>query len=208
MLFAWSYDFVGDLAETAALMWPEPEAGQPWPVLAEVVAALETTRKSELPGLVASWLDTLDATGRWALLKLVTGGLRVGASARLAKLALAEYGQVEPAEIEELWHGLAPPYAALFAWLDGKGPRPSATEVPTFRPLMLAHPVEGEDVGKVVAELSSYLAEWKWDGIRVQIAATAAACASTRAAGTTSRTPFPIWWNAWAFTACWMASCW
>ncbi|MFL5336875.1 MAG: cisplatin damage response ATP-dependent DNA ligase [Geminicoccaceae bacterium] len=172
VLFAWSYDFVGDLAETAALMWPEPEAGQPWPVLAEVVAGLEATGKSELPRLVGSWLDTLDATGRWALLKLVTGGLRVGASARLAKLALAEYGQVAPAEIEELWHGLSPPYAALFAWLDGKGPRPSATEVPTFRPLMLAHPVEGEDVCKVVADLSSYVAEWKWDGIRVQIAAT------------------------------------
>ena len=172
VLFGWSYDFVGDLAETAALMWPEPEAGKPWPVLAEVVAALETTRKSELPRLVASWLDTLDATGRWALLKLVTGGLRVGASARLAKLALAEYGRVESAEIEELWHGLVPPYTALFAWLDGKGPRPAADDVPTLRPLMLAHPVEDEDVEKVVADLPSYLAEWKWDGIRVQIAAT------------------------------------
>ena len=79
-------------------------------MLAEVVAALETARKASCRGIVAGWLDTLDATGRWALLKLVTGGLRVGASARLAKLALAEYGQVEPAEIEEVWHGLAPPY--------------------------------------------------------------------------------------------------
>ena len=113
---------------------------------------------------------TPPAAGRCS--KLVTGGLRVGASARLAKLALAEYGRQEPAEIEEVWHGLAPPYGALFAWLDGNGPRPAADEVPVFRPLMLAHPVEGEDVAKVVAELASYLAEWKWDGIRVQIAAT------------------------------------
>ena len=58
------------------------------------MATLETARKAELPGMVAGWLDALDATGRWALLKLVTGGLRVGASARLAKLALAEYGGV------------------------------------------------------------------------------------------------------------------
>ena len=78
-----------------------------------------------------------------------------------------------PAEIEEVWHGLTPPYAALFAWLDGTGPRPAADDVPVFRPLMLAHPVEGEDVAKVAADLASYLAEWKWDGIRVQIAATA-----------------------------------
>jgi DNA ligase-1 len=172
VLFGWSYDFVGDLAETAALMWPEPAGDRPWPVLAEAVAALETTHKAELPGLVASWLDTLDATGRWALLKLVTGGLRVGSSARLAKLALAEYGGQTPAEIEEVWHGLVPPYAALFAWLDGRGPRPAADAAPVFRPLMLAHPVETEDVAKVVADLGDYLAEWKWDGIRVQIAAT------------------------------------
>ena len=174
VLFGWSYDFVGDLAETAALMWPEPQGERPWPLLAEVVAGLETTRKADLPRLVAGWLDGLDATGRWALLKLVTGGLRVGASARLAKLALASYGGQEPAEIEEIWHGLEPPYATLFAWLDGKGPRPSADEMPVFRPLMLAHPVEGEDVAKVVGEIDQYLAEWKWDGIRVQIAATSA----------------------------------
>jgi DNA ligase 1 len=175
VLFGWSYDFVGDLAETAALIWPEPagvERAASWPELAEVVATLDAARKSELPGLVAGWLDTLDATGRWALLKLVTGSMRVGASARLAKLALAEYGGKEPEEIEEVWHGLAPPYAALFAWLDGEGPRPSAEAAPVFRPLMLAHPLEGGDVAKVAAELDRYLAEWKWDGIRVQVAST------------------------------------
>jgi DNA ligase-1 len=172
ILFAWSYDFVGDLAETAALMWPEPAEERVWPLLAEVVATLASARKADLPGIVAAWLDALDATGRWALLKLVTGGLRVGASARIAKLALAEYGQQEPAEIEEVWHGLAPPYTALFAWLDGQGPRPAADAAPVFRPLMLAHPVEGPDLAKVAAELELYVAEWKWDGIRVQIAAT------------------------------------
>ena len=173
VLLAWSHDFVGDLAETAALMWPEPSGAHAWPPLAEVVAKLETARKQELPAVVASWLDALDATGRWALLKLVTGSLRVGVSARIAKLALAEYGAQPPSEIEEVWHGLEPPYAALFAWLDGHGPRPTAEAAPVFRPLMLAHPVEGEDMTKVLAELDAYAAEWKWDGIRIQIAATA-----------------------------------
>ena len=37
--------------------------------------------------MIEEWLDPLDATGRWALLKLITGGLRVGVSARLAKVA-------------------------------------------------------------------------------------------------------------------------
>ena len=175
VLFAWSHDFVGDLAETAALTWPGAPAGAApaWPRLAEVVATLGAARKAELPGIVAGWLDGLDPTGRWALLKLVTGGLRVGASARLAKLALAEHGGRDPAEIEEVWHGTAPPYAALLAWLDGRGPRPAAEVAPVFRPLMLAHPLEGADAAKVAAELDRYLAEWKWDGIRVQIASTA-----------------------------------
>ena len=100
---------------------------RPWPLLDEVVAALETARKAALPAVVAGWLDTLDATGRWALLKLVTGGLRVGASARLAKLALAEYGGVEPAEIEEVWHGLTPPYRGAVRVARrprARGPRP------------------------------------------------------------------------------------
>jgi len=176
VLFGWSYDFVGDLAETVALIWPEPEggAGRPWPHLAGVVEGLEATPKAALPGLVAGWLDALDATGRWALLKLVTGALRVGASARLAKLALAAYGKVEPAEIEEVWHAVQPPYAPLFAWLDGRGPRPSAEEAPVFRPPMLAHPLEPEDFARIAAEPGSYAAEWKWDGIRIQIASTAA----------------------------------
>ena len=175
VLLAWSYDFVGDLAETVALLWPEPEAAatQPWPHLAQVIAGLETTPKAAIPDLIAGWLDALDSTGRWALLKLVTGALRVGASARLAKLALAAYGKVDPAEIEEVWHGLSPPYAELFAWLDGQAPRPSAEAVPVFRPPMLAHPLEAEDFARISAEPDAWAAEWKWDGIRVQIASTA-----------------------------------
>jgi DNA ligase-1 len=173
VLFGWSYDFVGDLAETAALIWPRSGHEPSWPALSEVVTALETTPKVLLPELISTWLDQLDANGRWALLKLVTGALRVGVSARLAKLALAEYGRVDPSEIEEVWHCVQPPYTDLFAWLDGKGPRPALADTPVFRPLMLAHPLEEADLGKLEAELDAYLAEWKWDGIRIQVAASA-----------------------------------
>ena len=40
--------------------------------------------------LLTHWLDRLDATGRWALLKLLSGAPRVGVSARLAKQAVAD----------------------------------------------------------------------------------------------------------------------
>jgi DNA ligase-1 len=172
VLFGWSYDFVGDLAETTALIWPERASGRHWPELKEIVETLHAAPKAALPGILAGWLDTLDATGRWALLKLVTGSLRVGASARLAKTALAEYGKLDVAEIEEVWHGLEPPYATLFAWLDGRGERPSPEGLPAFRPLMLAHPLEVEDLAKLEGEPEAWAAEWKWDGIRVQVAST------------------------------------
>ena len=171
LLFAWSYDFVGDLAETTALLWPEQESGKGWPRLSQVVGTLETTTKAELPATIAAWLDTLDANGRWALLKLVTGGLRVGVSARLAKLALSRYGGKDPAEIEEIWHKVLPPYDELFAWLDGRAPRPALDDAPVFRSLMLATPLEDGDARRL--DIEAYVAEWKWDGIRVQLVATA-----------------------------------
>ncbi|HSU06190.1 MAG TPA: ATP-dependent DNA ligase, partial [Acetobacteraceae bacterium] len=134
VLFGWSYDYVGDLAETVALMWPAAPTNAPPPRLPEVVEALEGAPKSALPGIVAGWLDASDASVRFALLKLITGGLRVGASGRLAKIALAEIGGVDADDVEEVWHGLAPPYLPLFAWLEGRGSRPDPADAPVFRP--------------------------------------------------------------------------
>ncbi len=171
VLFALSYDFVGDLAETVALVWPKVSEGEP-PGLSEIVMALGTVPKARLPELLSSWLDHSGANVRYAILKLMTGGLRVGASARLAKTALAEFalarGQdIGADDIEEVWHSLSPPYAALFDWLEGRAPAPSAGGAPVFRPPMLAHPLEPADFASL--DPAAYCAEWKWDGIRVQL---------------------------------------
>jgi DNA ligase-1 len=168
-LFAWSQDFVGDFAETVSLIWPGRPAGEHVPSLAEIVAELDAATRADAGARLERWLDALDATGRWALLKLITGGLRIGVSARLAKTALAEWGKVSLDDIEALWHGLAPPYGELFAWLEGKGPRPEFGSRPTFHPLMLAQALEDKDLDALDPAL--YRAEWKWDGIRVQLVA-------------------------------------
>ncbi len=169
VLFGWSYDYVGDMAETVALIWPQrPGANRP-PELAEVVERLSTASRSDSPALVEGWLDALDATGRWAFLKLITGGLRVGVSARLAKTALAKLGDVSLEEIEEVWHGVTPPFTEVFAWLEGRAPMPQIDLRRAFRPLMLANPLDEADLEKLDA--AHYRAEWKWDGIRVQLAA-------------------------------------
>ncbi|MEH2530030.1 DNA ligase-1 [Bradyrhizobium sp. AZCC 1588] len=245
VLFGLSYDYVGDLSETVALMWPKdgenyresllghpspppspargegaqfsaglspqtiskatsttltvpsPLAGEgqgegyptggvgndprlhnlhnnpnsrhnnpPPPTLSEVVTTLRTLGKTELPSQLARWLDELDETGRWALLKLVTGAMRIGISARLAKTAAAALGDKDPHEIELIWPGLAPPYLELFAWLEGRGEKPVNRDPAPFRPVMLAHAIEDTDFASL--DPADFIAEWKWDGIRVQ----------------------------------------
>jgi DNA ligase 1 len=240
VLFGLSYDYVGDLSETVALMWPksspspacgggvgglrppssrtpmrsigygwgsrsllrgekEPPPGSlrraialrsdptspasgrggesprhissihnnpPPPTLTEVVTTLRTLGKTELPKQLARWLDELDETGRWALLKLVTGAMRIGISARLAKTAAAALGDKDPHDIELMWPGLAPPYLDLFAWLEGRSEKPVNSDPTPFRPVMLAHAIEDADFANLDA--SDFVAEWKWDGIRVQ----------------------------------------
>ena len=189
VLFGWSYDHVGDLAETAALIWPTDPQRRPnrEPELSEVVNALMGVSRAEAPALIEAWLDALEPKGRWALLKLVTGGLRVGVSARLARTAVAmmrpavltgppapdgaEETQIPPplsvSDIEEIWHGLRPPYEDLFAWVQGRGARPDADAPGRFRPVMLATALD-EAVDLARLDPTEFVAEWKWDGIRVQ----------------------------------------
>jgi DNA ligase-1 len=234
VLFGLSYDYVGDLSETVALMWPKgahhresllghpspppsPARGEgaqlragplpsedskaanktlsvpsplavegqreghptggasddqrghnnpPPPTLSEVVTTLRTLGKAELPAQLVRWLDELDETGRWALLKLVTGAMRIGISARLAKTAAAALGDKDPHDIELIWPGLAPPYFDLFAWLEGRGDKPVNRDPAPFRPVMLAHAIEDTDFASL--DPADFIAEWKWDGIRVQ----------------------------------------
>jgi len=165
-LFRLSYDYVGDLAETAALIWPTRHGANREPDLSEVIDALRDARRGDVRALLEGWMDALDADGRWALLKLVTGGLRVGVSTRLAWQAAADFGGVDVADIQEVWHAQSPPYADLLAWLDGKADRPSAEAHGRFRPVMLAQPLDEADLPKL--DPDAYAAEWKWDGIRVQ----------------------------------------
>ena len=191
VLFALSYDYVGDLAETVALMWPKRIATAPRgrtqrqrsadPPLGEVVD--HAARRSARPNCraqLARWLDALDETGRWALLKLVTGAMRIGVSARLAKTAAAALGDKDAARDRAVWPGLAPPYLELFAWLEGSADKPVKRDPAPFRPVMLAHAIEDADFAEL--DPADFAAEWKWDGIRVQAVAAATRWQSRRAA--------------------------
>jgi DNA ligase 1 len=155
-------------------MWPAPrpaggKSGETQLRLSEVVTALSSLGKTALPTELARWLDQLDERGRWALLKLVTGELRVGVSARLAKSAVAALGEKDPQEIELIWNGLHVPYVELFAWLEGRAEKPASQDPAPFRPVMLAHAVDEDDLAAL--DPADFIGEWKWDGIRVQAVA-------------------------------------
>ena len=168
-LFYMSWDYVGDMAETVSLLWPK-RIDQPAEIddgtlrISSVVERLQTLGRAEAPAALAQMLDHLDASGRYALLKLATGELRIGVSARLAKTALAQAFGLDVDAVEEVWHGIGPPYLTLFGWAEGRGEQPTAENVPVFRPFMLAHPLE-----ELRVSMEDYAAEWKWDGIRVQL---------------------------------------
>src|SRR5215203_713623 len=169
VLFYMSRDYVGDTAETVALLWPK-RTGEPAEIddatirITDAIDRLRSASRLEAPAVLAQMLDHLDASGRYALLKLALGELRVGINARLAKQALALAFGLEVEAVEEVWHGLTPPFSELFDWAEGRGEQPSVRDVPVFRPFMLAHPLEETKVS-----LDEYAAEWKWDGIRVQL---------------------------------------
>ena len=169
VLFYMSRDYVGDTAETVSLLWPK-RLDQPAEVddatisISDAIDRLRSSSKLDSPRVLAEMLDHLDASGRYAMLKLALGELRVGINARLAKQALAEAFGLELDAVEEVWHGIRPPFAELFDWAEGRGAQPTARDVPVFRPFMLAHPLEDSKLS-----LDDYAAEWKWDGIRVQL---------------------------------------
>src|SRR3954447_12841134 len=169
VLLYMSRDYVGDMAETVALLWPKPldeppEVDDATIGISDAVGRLRSASRMDAPRVLAAMLDQLDASGRFALLKLATGALRVGISARLAKQALADAFALDVDAVEEVWHGLRPPFSELFDWAEGRTGQPTARDIPVFRPFMLAHPLEQARVS-----LEDYAAEWKWDGIRVQL---------------------------------------
>jgi len=169
VLWHLSRDFVGDTAETASLLWPQGDAAETSaaaapPSVAEAVDALSGMSRASVLFELPKLLDRLDTDGRFALLKLATGAMRVGVSARLAKTAFALAFGVGVDEVEEYWHALAPPFQPLFDWAAKGADPPDTGSLPLFRPFMLAHPLEEGTV-----DLADYAAEWKWDGIRVQL---------------------------------------
>lgn len=194
ILFQYSYDYVGDLAETISLVWEpqiaESETEDDLESLSKIVERLQRLGRNETRAVMRDLFDRLDTSERFALIKLVTGGLRIGVSARLTKQALALFGDKDIVDIEGLWHGLKPPYAELFAWLEDRIEKPVLSTPAIFHSVMLSTPIEDTDLPNWTPTTS------RPNGNGMESAyscpAPEAGVGSIRARATTSPVPSPI----------------
>ena len=192
VLLALSYDYIGEMSETIAHMWPRASGAtiiNRLPPLHEVIHEFQRRDKPQIREYLALLLDNMTPPQRWALLKLGTSTLRIGMLARSVKHVLAEFGGFYLGEIEEVWHAQEPPYLDLFAWLEKRSPKPDCKDAATFHPVMFSHPLEDGDLAAVTP--ADFTAEWKYDGIRMQAVSTAAGKALFCEAATISRGRFP-----------------
>ncbi|NSX02956.1 ATP-dependent DNA ligase [Cupriavidus gilardii] len=189
-LFEESYQAVGDLAETIALLLPESEhtddAGLAEWVEQRLLPLRGLPPDVLLPKLDALWRP-LDAQARLVLFKLITGAFRVGVSRLLVTRALGDVAGIDPKRVAERMVGYtdisarpdAEHYLALIA-PDGGGEHgddvADGASVPRSRggqpyPFFLAHPLQAplEQFDAVLGPVSQWQVEWKWDGIRAQI---------------------------------------
>ena len=168
-LVADSYDHVGDLAETLALLLDDPASEAVDVSLAEwieqrllPIANQDVAVRKHC--IVQAW-RTLAFDERLVFNKLLTGALRVGVSQRLVQQALAELSGVDIARIAQRMLGSWRPHATYVADLLTHEELPGDRQQPY--PFFLASPLEA-DVESLGA-IDDWLLEWKWDGIRLQL---------------------------------------
>ena len=170
------YAHVGDLAETLALLLPEPDAsaaeGPPAGLaatVAETIHAIRDADEARKRAVVTATWRRLAPRERIVWHKLLTGGLRVGVSRTLVARALAAVAGVEPAVMAHRLMGDDVADAAGFARL--LAPETSADDRRPY-PFFLASALDRTDTAGVAAELGAtadWQAEWKWDGMRAQL---------------------------------------
>ena len=169
-LFELSYDAVGDLGETIALLLPDATAtGSELPLAYWVenrTVPLRESDEAEQREAVAQAWHELDANERFIWNKLVTGSFRVGVSQSLVTRALAQVSGIEKEVIAHRLMGNWSPNADFYLGLID-GANTESADLSRPYPFHLAHQLDFplEDLGDV----HDWQAEWKWDGIRAQL---------------------------------------
>lgn len=175
-LFEESYQVVGDLGETIALLLPRGNESQDHS-LSEWIAEINTlgslTEEERKQWLLDSWAS-MDQQERFVFNKILTGSFRVGVSQSLIIKALAEISGLSTAVLNHRlmgnWDPASFSYSSLMQEEDG------SEDISRPYPFYLAYAIqETSDQAKTAQEIAQALgdplhwqAEWKWDGIRAQ----------------------------------------
>ena len=168
ILFKYSYDYVGDLAETISLLWQEKKKIKVDLKLNEFMESLlKINDRERLKKKIQLILDESDKDQRYCILKILTGGLRVGVSHGIVRESLAKYGCRTSHDIDEYWHGFKKPFIEFFEWLNGKDLPKYINRRELFNSFMLANNFKYEEFSD--NDTKRFTAEFKWDGIRAQI---------------------------------------
>jgi DNA ligase-1 len=178
-LFEESYQAVGDLAETIALLLPPADDSATLDLAAWVEERLLPLRGLDPDTAIERlnpWLGELDRASQFVCIKLITGSFRVGVSKLSVTRALAELSQVDAKRIAQRLVGYtdlsarptADSFRRLIAATDDAR---SDTGIGQPYPFFLAHPLQIAlaEFDTTIGSPNDYLIEWKWDGIRAQI---------------------------------------
>ena len=167
-LFEASYDVVGDLAETIALLLPKASGSSDRPLHRWVEKHLLPLQGQDLEiqkrAVGAAW-NRMDDIQRFVWNKLITGGFRVGVSQRLVVRALAQFSRIDAASISHRLMGEWPPTADYYRQM--LSPDTHDADISRPYPFYLCYPLEGDP--ESLGPVKGWQIEWKWDGIRGQI---------------------------------------
>jgi len=167
-LFDVSYDVVGDLAETIALVLPASKRSSLRPLHDWVERSLLPLRNKDeavqREEILQAW-QQMDTAQRFVWNKLITGGFRVGVSRKLVTLALARFSGIAEPVIAHRLMGSWEPHPKYFDQILSSDTKDADISRPY--PFFLAYPVDA-DIDKL-GDVQQWQAEWKWDGIRAQV---------------------------------------
>lgn len=174
-LFAECYHTVGDLAETIALLLPDPPlknegvtasaAGETLSRYLEKFIYLEKQDEAVRKTFIISSWQHMNQNERFVFNKLITGGFRIGVSQKMMVNALAKTVDVASSIIAHRISGNWDPVTTSFAELLSASPL--AVDHSKPYPFYLAYAFE-EDLS-ALGNPGEWQAEWKWDGIRGQL---------------------------------------
>jgi len=163
-----TYHIIGDLAETISLILPEyninPSSKPLYEWIEEMMALKKADEEEKQIFIINAW-KSMDRPSIWVFNKLVTGGFRVGVAKNIIIKALSIVTNLDSTKIAYHltgnWTPLKSTWSELFNFQD------DTTDHSKPYPFYLTHALSDENMNEINPE--AWVAEWKWDGIRVQL---------------------------------------